>query len=146
MRESAARIVPAGTLLVAMYGQGVTRGRTAILGIDAAINQACAAISPKGRVTADFLYQVFAHGYERIRDLSHGAHQLNLSLTLLREVRVPLPLPEEQAEIVRRLTAVDGKLAAEAARRDALGSLFDRLLHDLMTGRRRVGDCGGELI
>ena len=40
---------PAGTSLMAMYGQGVTRGRVAILGIDAPTNQACAAIEVKSR-------------------------------------------------------------------------------------------------
>jgi len=44
MVNSAARLFPAGTILMAMYGQGVTRGRVAILGIEATTNQACAAI------------------------------------------------------------------------------------------------------
>jgi len=43
VKNSAARVSPTGTLLMAMYGQGVTRGRVAILGIKAAYNQACAA-------------------------------------------------------------------------------------------------------
>src|SRR5262249_11545681 len=46
LNNSAAKLLPAGTLLLAMYGQGVTRGRVAILGIDAACNQACAAMNP----------------------------------------------------------------------------------------------------
>src|ERR1700677_4420562 len=44
LRHSAAKIFPRGTLLMAMYGQGGTRGRVAILGIDAATNQACCSI------------------------------------------------------------------------------------------------------
>ena len=36
---------PAGTLLVALYGQGKTRGQVAQLNIDATVNQACSAIS-----------------------------------------------------------------------------------------------------
>jgi type I restriction enzyme S subunit len=44
LENSSTRFIPSGTLLMAMYGQGITRGRVAILGIDATINQACAAI------------------------------------------------------------------------------------------------------
>lgn len=48
LNNSSAWIVPKGTVLMAMYGQGVTRGRVAVLGIDAAVNQACAAFAIQG--------------------------------------------------------------------------------------------------
>ena len=47
VKETKMRIYPQGTLLMAMYGQGKTRGTVAILEIDAAVNQACAAIAVK---------------------------------------------------------------------------------------------------
>src|SRR5690349_12151678 len=47
LKNSSAKVFPAGTLLLAMYGQGQTRGRVAKLGMSAAVNQACAAITPK---------------------------------------------------------------------------------------------------
>jgi type I restriction enzyme, S subunit len=46
LADSSARLFPSGTLLMAMYGQGITRGKVAILGIEAATNQACVAIIP----------------------------------------------------------------------------------------------------
>ncbi|WP_369333449.1 restriction endonuclease subunit S [Xylella fastidiosa] len=46
LQDPAAKLLPKGTLLMAMYGQGVTRGKVAILGIEAACNQACAAMVP----------------------------------------------------------------------------------------------------
>lgn len=47
LKESSAKLFPVGTILVAMYGQGQTRGRAGVLGIEAATNQACAALKPK---------------------------------------------------------------------------------------------------
>ncbi len=44
LRKSSTKMFPKGTILMAMYGQGKTRGQVAMLGLDAAINQACAAI------------------------------------------------------------------------------------------------------
>jgi type I restriction enzyme, S subunit len=47
LNNSSTKLASAGTLLMAMYGQGVTRGRVAILGIEASFNQACLAIAPQ---------------------------------------------------------------------------------------------------
>src|ERR1039457_4965492 len=44
LKNSAAKLVPAGTILLALYGQGKTRGKVSILGIEATTNQACASI------------------------------------------------------------------------------------------------------
>jgi type I restriction enzyme S subunit len=66
--NSSAKIFPAGTLLMAMYGQGVTRGRVGILGIAAATNQACAAIMPHSEeeVSTGFLYYFLEFHYENL--------------------------------------------------------------------------------
>jgi type I restriction enzyme S subunit len=138
LEESSARMIPAGTLLVAMYGQGVTRGRVAMLGIDAAINQACAAISPMKGLDSRFLYHFFIYSYEAIRNLGHGAHQKNLSATLLKALPVPCPLPSEQEDIVRFLDAVEQKILVEVNRKQSLSVLFKTLLHNLMSGKLRV--------
>jgi type I restriction enzyme S subunit len=57
LRETALRLYPKDTLLLAMYGQGITRGKVGILGIGATINQACAAIKPLVKdVSVSYLY------------------------------------------------------------------------------------------
>src|SRR5205085_1756875 len=63
--SGAARIFPERTLLLAMYGQGVTRGKVAMLGIAAACNQACAALTPKDSLLAlRYLYHFLTWRYE----------------------------------------------------------------------------------
>ena len=57
LAESSAKLVPAGTVLVAMYGQGKTRGMTAYLGIEASTNQACACILPSEKINSMFLWK-----------------------------------------------------------------------------------------
>src|SRR5690554_3582220 len=47
LKNSSAKLFPKGTVLMAMYGQGKTRGKVALLSIKAATNQACAAILPR---------------------------------------------------------------------------------------------------
>lgn len=97
LRNSAAKIFPKGTLLIALYGQGKTRGQVGILGMDAATNQACAAIQPNSEFDAKFMFYVLQNDYKRIRALSNSGGQDNLSAELVREIRIPVAsLPEQQ--------------------------------------------------
>jgi type I restriction enzyme, S subunit len=135
LSNSSARIIPKGTLLMAMYGQGVTRGRVAILGIDAAINQACAALQLVEGNSVEFLFYFLAYNYDRIRNLGHGANQRNLNSALIRSILITLPHSEEQAEIANVLRACDSKIAALEKESDLLEELFKAMLEELMTGR-----------
>ncbi|MEQ8640456.1 MAG: restriction endonuclease subunit S [Alphaproteobacteria bacterium] len=139
---SAAKLLPPGTLLMAMYGQGVTRGKVAILGIEAACNQACAAIRPSsGAIETRFLYHFLVSRYEEIRQLAHGGQQQNLNLEIVRGLSICFP-PEkaEQNEIVAVLDAIDRKIDLHRRKRGVLDDLFKALLHKLMTGEIRVAD------
>ncbi|MDP1636192.1 MAG: restriction endonuclease subunit S, partial [Gallionellaceae bacterium] len=141
LANSSARIFPVGTLLMAMYGQGITRGKVAILGIEAATNQACVAIFPCEDVNTKFLYYFFEGKYEYIRNLGHGANQKNLSAEILKGVTVAYPKDrEEQKSVVGSLEALDKKLSLHERKRAALTDLFRTLLHQLMTAQIRVHD------
>jgi type I restriction enzyme, S subunit len=140
--NSAAKILRAGTLLLAMYGQGVTRGRVAILGIEAACNQACAAIrSTDDSVEPRYLFHFLASRYEQIRQLAHGGQQQNLNLDIVRDLDIAFPPDkDEQNEIVAVLDAIDRRIDLHQQKRTVLQELFKVLLHKLMTGEIRVAD------
>ena len=108
LENSAARMFPAGTILMAMYGQGVTRGRVAILGIDATTNQACAAIEvTSASIDRDFLYWSLAGKYLELRAISEsrGGNQSNLNSQLIRDVKISLPDLDAQHAIVAEIEA-----------------------------------------
>ncbi|MDD5049855.1 MAG: restriction endonuclease subunit S [Methanoregulaceae archaeon] len=138
LENSAAKIIPAGTIVMAMYGQGVTRGRVAITCIDAAINQAVAALFPKENINKRYAFYYFVFSYENIRSLGHGAHQTNLSGTIIKTIKIPIPSIPIQEKIAHILMPIDQKIAAEESRKAALDQLFQTLLHDLMTAKIRV--------
>ncbi len=94
--ESSAKIVPSETILIAMYGQGKTRGMTAFLGIEACTNQACACILPTDRVRMKFLWHYFICQYEDLRNLAKGSNQTNLNAGMIKDYLVPLPSFEDQ--------------------------------------------------
>ena len=142
LAHSAAKLLPEGTLLMAMYGQGVTRGRVAILGIEAACNQACAAMNPSDdAVDPRFLFQFLTYRYEAIRQMAHGGQQQNLNLEIVRDL--PLAFPEDrsvQQEIIAILETIDRKIDLHKRKRAVLEDLFKALLHKLMIGEIRVAD------
>lgn len=142
LENSPAKLLPEGTLLMAMYGQGVTRGKVAILGIEAACNQACAAITPADDAIAPrYLYHFLSWRYEAIRSLAHGGQQQNLNLEIVRHLPVAFPQAKDgQNEIVAILDALDRKIALHRQKRGVLKELFQSLLHKLMTGEIRVAD------
>lgn len=142
LENSAAKLLPNGMLLMAMYGQGVTRGKVAILGIEAACNQACAAMSPIDDVVRTrFLYHFLAWRYEEIRALAHGGQQQNLNLEIVRGLQVAIPPTHaEQDEIVTILDFVDRKIDLHRRKRQVLEDLFKALLHKLMAGEISLSD------
>jgi type I restriction enzyme S subunit len=136
LEGSAAKVLPSGTLLMAMYGQGVTRGKVAILGIEAACNQACAAIFPiDDALDTRFLYHFLTWRYDAIRSFAHGGQQQNLNLDIVRDLLVSYPVSQdEQRRIVDVLDALDRKISKHRRKRAVLDELFKALLHKLTTG------------
>ena len=108
VEESSAKIVPKGTLLMAMYGQGKTRGQVAMLDFDASINQACAAFHlNKSCIIVDYLHQFFLFEYENIRNMSNSGGQKNLSAEIIKNITIVLPPLNEQKKIAETLSVWD---------------------------------------
>ncbi len=121
LENSAAKMFPKNTVLMALYGQGKTRGQVAMLGIDATTNQACAAILPSEEVDPRFTFLNLCGRYEEIRRLSNSGGQENLSQGLLRDLPFQYPKdPEEQQRIADCLSTLDARLTAESQKLDAL--------------------------
>jgi type I restriction enzyme S subunit len=143
LANSAARLFPKGTLLMAMYGQGITRGRVGLLGIEAATNQACASITPKDeeRISSVFLYYFFEYHYENLRKIGHGANQRNMNAALIRGFPLIFPKSDEQAAVVIAFESLDEKRLLHERKRTQFQDLFRTLLHELMTAKIRVCEC-----
>lgn len=126
VRNSSAKVLPAGTVLVSIFA---TIGRTAVLGIDAATNQAIAGLTPR---VPEQLDPVYLRRYldSVVRDLENraqGVAQVNINSTILKHLEIPLPSILEQRRIVSLLECVD---ELRAKRRKAV-ALIDDLAHNI---------------
>ena len=102
LQECSLRVLPPETLLIAMYGQGQTRGRTSLLAVPAATNQACFAVLPNlQRFLPRFLQYWFRANYGRLRKETEnrGGSQPNLNGVFLRRLSVTLPPLVEQRSV-----------------------------------------------
>jgi restriction endonuclease S subunit len=115
LKNSSAKLFPPGTLLMAMYGQGKTRGQVAKLGIEASTNQACAAILLHDGHDAEFYFHYVTAHYESLRELGNTGTQQNLNGGILKCVEVPVPPIEEQRRTAQILSTWDAAGAAMEA-------------------------------
>jgi len=112
--ETNAKIFPRHTLLVAMYGDGKTRGKVSELLIEAATNQACAALVLEGQALELKPYVKFflQKNYDDIRRLSSGGVQPNLNLGIIKATKIPLTPLTEQHRIVAKIEELFSELDA----------------------------------
>lgn len=141
VKETNAKVFSAGALLVAMYGEGKTRGKVSELMIDAATNQACAALIFSGEMLEHkpYVKLFFEKNYEDIRLLSSGGVQPNLNLSIIKNTRIPLPPLDEQrrivAEVERRLSVVGEVESAVEVGLVRAGRLRQSVLRSAFEGR-----------
>lgn len=95
------------TILVAMYGQGKTRGQVGLLKIEAATNQACAAIRCKDSLDPIFCYWHFQMCYEANRELGNGTNQKNMNLTIVGNIKFIIPSLALQQQFASKVEAIE---------------------------------------
>ena len=137
VKETKMRIYPQGTLLMAMYGQGKTRGTVAILEIDAAVNQACAAITVKDG-KSKFLFYQLKNSYQDIRKLSNTGNQENLNADIIKTYQVPWAPDEEQERISTILTTQDKVIELKEKQLTGKQRQKKYLMQQLLTGKKRL--------
>jgi type I restriction enzyme S subunit len=102
LRETNLTLYPPGSLLIAMYGEGSTRGRVSELGIWATTNQALAVLKIDGASACVRAWTrlFLEHNYRALRRAASGGVQPNLNLGIIRAIVMPLPPLREQTRII----------------------------------------------
>jgi type I restriction enzyme S subunit len=130
--NSSTQLNPKDSVLLGMIGEGKTRGQVAILDIEAANNQNCAAIwVPETDVPPEFVYAWLWSRYEDTRRGSSGNNQPALNKSLVERMPLPLPPVSEAVEIVVRLEVQLQAIAEQEL-------FIDRLLHQSTAQRQNI--------
>ena len=132
LAESSARLVPPGTVLIAMYG---SIGKLGIAGIEMATNQAIGFADPRQGLDSRFLFWYLRAERRNLAHAGKGATQKNISQTVLRSWPLPLPPLNEQRRIVAAIEEHLSRLDAAHA------SLNHAGLHCATLERVAIGDA-----
>jgi type I restriction enzyme S subunit len=128
---SSAKWIPRGALVMALAGQGRTKGTIAQLGFHSTCNQSMAAIIPGDELDSRFLFWWLDSNYQNIRNMAGGDLRDGLNLELLGAIPCPIPhLPEQRA--------IAAFLDRETAKIDGLVAEQQRLIELLKEKRQAV--------
>lgn len=141
LKNSSAKLFPPGTLLMAMYGQGKTRGQIAKLGIEACTNQNSAAILFHKNQDPDFYFHYLASRYEDIREFGNSGGISHLNAGLLRLIDVPSPPYVEQQAMAKMLTIWDETIVITEKLLTNSRCKFQGLSQTLLFGTRQVSEA-----
>lgn len=134
LRETSCRRLPAGTVLVAMYGGFVQIGRTARLGVDAATNQAVSALTElSDAVEPDYVHQVLKAGRGRWKKVAASTRKdPNITKTDIEGFEFPCPPVEEQREILQVLVNHEATISRVEDGLKAITALAETAMRDLL--------------
>jgi type I restriction enzyme S subunit len=110
--NSNTKIIEKDSVLIALNGQGKTRGSVAMLRTEATLNQSLVAMIPKDRNknVSDFLFRNLQMRYIEIRELTGLNDRRGLNMNLIRNIEVPIPPVSIQQKVVKYLDEISQKV------------------------------------
>jgi len=140
LKKSSTKEIPINSILIALAGQGKTRGTVAINRIKLCTNQSIAAIMPnEQKLDPEFLYFNLDSRYKELRAMSTGdGGRGGLNLSILKSITLKLPTIEEQQKIATVLTNADKEIELLQQQLADLKQEKKALMQQLLTGKRRV--------
>lgn len=140
LQNSSAKIAPEQSVLIALAGQGKTRGTAAYLTKPMALNQSLAALVTNEKCNPEFLYYLISNMYLPLRELSSGdGGRGGLNKKIIEKVSVTIPIDiAEQIAIANTLSAMDEEIEALKAEQEKMIQIREGAMEDLLTGHIRL--------
>ena len=140
LNNSSAKMAPKDSVLIALAGQGKTRGTAAFLAYPMALNQSLAALVPSDKTNPKFLYYLIENMYLDLREHSSGdGGRGGLNKTLIKNINIRLPREiKEQQAIAEVLTAMDEEIESLKIEKEKMIQIKEGAMDDLLTGRVRL--------
>lgn len=130
LAETSLKEVPAGAVLVAMYG--ATVGRVGILGTKATTNQAvCHLIPETDKADSRYLFHALKHKARELVGRGVGGAQPNINQGVIRETRILLPPLDEQRRIAEILDDADDLCCLRRRSTSRLDDLSQSVFHEM---------------
>ena len=109
LKECSVTLLPVGTLVMGMIGQGKTRGTSAVTKIEATINQNLAAVIPNENLYSNYAHLFFQAAYKELREDARGGNQAALNCEIIRDFKITIPPINEQKAIFIEVNKISDK-------------------------------------
>ena len=144
LNSSSAKWIPEHSIVIALAGQGKTKGMAAQVMFECTCNQSMGVIVPNDIIVNRFLLYYLTRNYQNIRNLGGGDKRDGINLEMVGGIPLPvIPLPE-QAEIVRHIEDHSNLIDAKKAKTEKLIELLTEyrtaLISEVVTGKIKVTD------
>lgn len=144
LKNSSCSIMPVKTVCVAMYGGSGTIGKSGILEVECATNQAiCSIVSDKKVLNPDYLHYVIMAVRKYWMKYAVGTRKdPNINQQIIAQMRIPIPQLSKQDIIVNHLDKVTDKCDSLISEKESLINDLEAykksLVYEVVTGKRRV--------
>ncbi len=147
LENSNARLMPEGTVVIALSGRGKTRGTTSVLKVDCTCSQSVAGMIPNlEKIDSFYLHYYMAYNYDKVRNITGDKDRSGLNLGLVRQIKIAKPKSTvEQKEIADAILSIDKKIWKAESKKQTFQALFGTMLNQLMNGKVRVKDFNFEV-
>ncbi|MDE0092559.1 MAG: restriction endonuclease subunit S [Oligoflexia bacterium] len=142
LKNSSTKVIPSHSVLIALAGQGKTRGTVAVNKVELCINQSLVAIIPNQKILSDYLYYNLDSRYEELRSYSTGnSGRGSLNLGIIKNIEVKFPRNiKEQKKTVEILSTWDQAIENLNELIDIKKKRRKALMQQFLTGKRRFKD------
>lgn len=130
MSNSSAKMFERGTIIFSIFA---TIGKVAILDIDATTNQALVGLKNNNQIDKTFLVYALTELSERISNLGKGVAQKNINISILKEVKIPLPPLEEQKQIAEKLDKLFDQIESIKKSTERIPELLKNFRQQILT-------------
>lgn len=143
--KTSTKLLPSNTVVIALAGQGKTRGTVAITRIELCTNQSLCAVLPDINLNSEYLFYFLSSQYKQLRNSSTGGDDSRggLNLKIIGNFRLPYTTLAEQQKIADFLSNVDSIITAETKILNTLQKKKKALMQKLFTQQLRFKSANG---
>ncbi|QXP72121.1 restriction endonuclease subunit S [Polaribacter sp. R2A056_3_33] len=123
-QNSSAKWIPNQSLIIALAGQGKTKGMVGQVQFETTCNQSLGVIVPNEKIINRFLYYWLKNNYQNIRNLGGGDKRDGLNLVMIGGIPIPVPSKEEQTQIANYLNHKTAQLDTLIGKKQQLINLL----------------------
>ena len=133
--KSNTTLFPKDTVVIALNGQGKTRGTTSILKVETTSNQSVVGIMiDKNKATSEYLHYNLKMRYNELRNLTGDKDRSGLNLTILRNFKIRIPPLKLQQKFAAVVAQVEGIKERQKQSKQEINGFFNALMQKAFKG------------